>query len=210
MVDECEKRRQESIAFEKEEQARLVEELNELGFDVSSPFYLGQPPREEYDEAIPILLDHLKKPYSKPTKDMIYRKLAVKWIKGKALENIIEILFKDFETEQDDDLRWTIGLVLGNLVRQKKYLDRLRKLLKNKKYGFGRSELVICYAKVGKQEVVKDLISFLSDRDLLQNSIVELGKLKVKEAKPHIEVLANHDEMFFRDLAKKTLKKIQS
>ncbi|MBI5611785.1 MAG: HEAT repeat domain-containing protein [Gammaproteobacteria bacterium] len=201
--------RQERIKAEAIEQAPLVKELNELGYKLRSLFDLSLVPGQRYASAIPVLMRHIERQYSQATKDAIYRKFAgCKGMKSSQLQDVIEMLFRHFEAERNDDLRWTIGLALGYIVRNPKYLERLGKLLKEKKYGESRGELVIGYARTGKQEVIGDLISFLSDRDLMQHAIVELGRLKAKEAKPHLEALRNHENPLFRDLVRKALRKI--
>jgi hypothetical protein len=113
------------------------------------------------------------------------------------------------------DVRWAIGLALNalinhRLVSHKKYQARLQAILKNKKYRKGRSQLVLAYARLGKQDVIQDLIDLLEgwDLDVLGNTIVALGNLKAKEAKPHLEKLLKHEDPYFRDLARKALKKI--
>ena len=112
------------------------------------------------------------------------------------------------------EVRWTIGLALNALINHrlaahKKYQERLRTILKNKKYR-GRSQLVLAYARLGKQEVIQDLIDLLDgwDLDVLGNTIVALGNVKAKEAKPHLEKLLKHEDSYFRDLVRKALKKI--
>jgi hypothetical protein len=112
-------------------------------------------------------------------------------------------------------IRWIIGLALNALINHrlaghKKYQARLQTILKNKKYRSGRSELVLAYARLGKQEVIQDLIDLLEgwDLDVLGNTIVALGNVKAKEAKPHLEKLLKHEDTYFRDLARKALKKI--
>jgi hypothetical protein len=113
------------------------------------------------------------------------------------------------------DTRWVIGLALNALINHrlaghKRYQARLQAILKNKKYRSGRSELVLAYARLGKQEVIQDLIDLLEgwDLDVLGNTIVTLGNVKAKEAKPHLEKLLKHENTHFRDLARKALKKI--
>ncbi|MGZ4957414.1 MAG: HEAT repeat domain-containing protein [Methylobacter sp.] len=113
------------------------------------------------------------------------------------------------------DTRWVIGLALNALINHrlaghKKYQARLQAILKNKKYRKGRSQLVLAYARLGKQEVIQDLIDLLEgwDLDVLGNTIVALGNVKAKEAKPYLEKLLKHENTNFRDLARKALKKI--
>jgi predicted transcriptional regulator len=109
--------------------------------------------------------------------------------------------------------RWVIGLALNALINHrlaghKKYQARLQAILKNKKYRSGRSELVLAYARLGKQEVIQDLIDLLEEGEVLNNTIIALGNLKAKEAKPYLEKLLKHENTHFRDLARKALKKI--
>ena len=129
--------------------------------------------------------------------------------------------FKDYEGVKSMaevnliNTRWVIGLALNALVdhklaSHKKYQDRIRTILKSKKYRKGRSQLVLAYARLGKEEAIPDLIELLDswDLDVLGNTIVALGKLKAKEAKPSLEKLLKNEDPYFRDLARKALKKI--
>lgn len=114
-------------------------------------------------------------------------------------------------------IRWEIGFAINTrlnhkLVSHRKYKDRIRPLLKNKKYRKGRSELVLAYAKLAKEEAVPDLIELLNDWDLdvLGRTIEALGKLKDLRAKPYLEKLLKHNDPYFKNLAKRALHKINN
>lgn len=183
-----------------------------------------------------IMTTHSEYKYCRSTKETIYRHLAgCDWLKGKPRIELIEMLFRHFEIEEmafnnldietkteaqsaspyeeTNETRWVIGLAISclinpRLVSHKKYKEKLSSLLHNKKYNKGRSELIIPYARIAKEEAIPELIKFLDERDLLHNAIFELGKLRAVEAKPHLEKIVREQEAFFRNLAKAALKKI--
>lgn len=101
------------------------------------------------------------------------------------------------------------NLISPKLVGHKKYQPRLQAILKNKHYR-GKHDLVLAYAKVAKKEAIPDLIALLEgwDIDVLGSTIMALGNLKAKEAKPHLEKLLKHEAPYFRDLTRKALRKI--
>lgn len=113
------------------------------------------------------------------------------------------------------NVRWAIGYALNTLIKHtlvghQKYKDQLEKIITNKKYRKGRSELVSAYARIGKQDAITCLIKLLDgwDLDVLGRTIDALGRLKAKEAKPHLEKLLKHEDSYFRDLTRKALRKI--
>lgn len=182
-------------------------------------------------KVLDVMIVHAEYKYSKTIKEIIYRHLAgCDWLKGTPRIELIEMLFIHFEIENMDfnylffenktevetrhrnETRWEIGLAIRylinpRLVSHKKYREKLSSLLHNKKYNMGRSELIVPYARIAKEEAIPDLIKFLDERELLNNSIIELGKLRALEAKPYLEKVIQTQEAFCRNLAKAALKK---
>src|SRR5262245_48225177 len=64
-----------------QQSAHLYEELSAIGIRIKSIWDLVNTPTG-YPEAIPILVEHLAKPYHHRTKEGIVRALAVKGAKG--------------------------------------------------------------------------------------------------------------------------------
>lgn len=121
-------------------------------------------------------------------------------------------------------VRGRIGMSLNHLLKpsmpkhKKLYFEKLGALLADKTWGFGRVDLVIPYARMGKNDVIVELIDMLDDRDVAQNAIKELGRLKAKEAIPKLSQIINckdhpmfvmeGDFTFHKELAQKAIRQI--
>ncbi len=136
-------------------------------------------------------------------------------------------LIKDVRRGYDytDQPRWAIGFSLNSIIKPKlksfksRYQETLKAALYNKKLKSGRLGLVVPYAIMSKEDSREDLLNFLSDRDILQETLLAIKKLKVKEAIPHVKELIENpnssvyvvegDYVFFKDIAKTTLKALE-
>lgn len=183
-----------------------------------------------------IMMAHSEYKYCLSTKETIYRFFAVcDWLNSASRTKLISFLFEHFEMEEmkfnqledeyanddsselsysdTDKARWEIGFALSCLINPKllshrKYQNKLSSLLHNNKYNKARSELIIPYARIAKQEAIPDLIKFLDDNELRRNAIFELGRLKAQEAIPYLEKIVEEQEPVYRNLAIAALKKI--
>jgi len=187
------------------EQKQLVKELRTVGVKVSSAWDLLEKSKRN-SVAIPILQKHLKKNYSKHTKEGIIRSLGIKEVSN---SGSVESLLECFESEENEELRWTIGTSLSIVVSEKEHVEKIVELLKEKKYEGARSQLPHCYAKHYKSKAIPLLIELLDDRTVVAETLVALGKLKAIEAKDKIEVLTKDKDSWIRGKAKAALKKIE-
>lgn len=110
--------------------------------------------------------------------------------------------------------RWFISMAIEELIDHRlaghqKYQERIRLILKDKELRKSGSWLVLAYARLGKADVVQDLIPLLDDYSLLGDTIRALGNIKSKEAIPYLEKYTHYESQYFRDLAKKALRKIK-
>lgn len=76
----------------KEEQALLLADLRRAGYPAKESVYELANTADSYPDAIPVLLNHLKRPYSDRTKEGIVRALTVREARGIAGPAIIEVL----------------------------------------------------------------------------------------------------------------------
>lgn len=125
----------------------------------------------------------------------------------------------------DEIVRARIGMSINYLLKpsskihREKYFEKLSSLLKDKEFGSGRVDLVVPYARMGKKEVVAQLIEMIDDRDVAQNVIKELGRIKAVDAIPKLEkIIADEnnpifvmdgDDIFHKDLARKAIRQIE-
>lgn len=101
------------------DEAPLVQELREAGFQVESVFDFVNT-AEEYAEALPILIRHLDIPHERWIREGIIRALTIKY-GGLQIE---EALLRQFYAESDPDHRWALANALKTampLARRKKH-----------------------------------------------------------------------------------------
>jgi hypothetical protein len=103
------KQRQEQS---RREQAKLLAELKDVGFQVESVWDFVNT-ADKYPAAIPVLLRHLMVPYSKRTKEGVVRALTVKYAGPEVLRELIT----QFQ-EQTDDSANSLKWVLGNAISE--------------------------------------------------------------------------------------------
>lgn len=124
LVAERDARIEAEEAASREEQRVLASDLRLVGVDVGSAWDLvntGEP----YPEAVPVLLDHLRRNYSERTKEGIARALAV----PEAAEGW-DILLEEFESNPDTEgigYKWAVGVALGVVAGETgRYEEALR------------------------------------------------------------------------------------
>lgn len=92
-----------------EEEAFLRADLRKAGYRVKWVWDFVNSP-DSYPEAVPILLDHLRRPYSDRTREGIARALTVKEARGVAGPVIIDVLRKS--DGADPQFRWALANAL--------------------------------------------------------------------------------------------------
>jgi hypothetical protein len=115
------------------EEAPLVEELKEAGFEVEEVTDLLR--LGSYSGAIPILLEHLRRPYSAFVKGQIAFALNI----PEAVEGW-EILLNEFEaapSSDDDDAKWWMATALSTIAREHNFETILR-LVREPRHGENR------------------------------------------------------------------------
>jgi len=143
----------------REEERALATDLRRVGVEVGSSWDLvntGEP----YPEAVPVLLDHLRRPYSERTKEGIARALAVP-----EAEEGWDILLELFESNPDthpNGHKWAVGVALGVIARETGRHQEALRLLRDKRHGENRSALLEAIA-FAKDKSVRPLISEFAD-----------------------------------------------
>ncbi len=155
---------------------------------------------EPYPEAIPVLLELLPQVNYPQVKETIVRALTVKEARGVAARPLIEE-FKKIEVpgsraeavEQGVtvlyrwELKWAIGNALG-YVADKSVADEIVALLRDKRHGDTRTELVHAIARLKPPGTVELLMELLDDENDLTalNAAQVLGRMGVKAAREKI------------------------
>jgi hypothetical protein len=91
----------------RQDEASLVTDLAAVGWPVESVWDLVNTSKS-YPEAIPVLLQHLPRPYHKRTREGIVRALAVLEAEGLAGPAIL----RELQRETDENLRWVLANTL--------------------------------------------------------------------------------------------------
>lgn len=95
-----------------DEQAMLLADLRRVGYRIRWIWDFVNT-ADSYDEAIPVLVDHLRRPYSDGTREGIARALAVREARGVAGQAITAILCEDGLGPQ---LRWALANTLTTIA----------------------------------------------------------------------------------------------
>lgn len=137
--EEIEKRESELATAE----SPLVEALRSAGLAVGSVWDLVDASKP-YPEAIPILFEHLHKPYPERVVEGILRALAVPESRPRWQELLS--VFESAPAQSTDGLRWAAGCALGAAADDGVIADVLR-IAGDLSYGFDRATLLPALAR---------------------------------------------------------------
>ncbi len=162
-VAERDQRIQEAVAKRKVEEAPILADLGAVGVHVESVWDLVNT-ASSYPAAIPVLLNHMVRPYSEKTKEGIARSLAV----PEAAEGW-DILLSEFETSPDtkpNGYKWGIGCALAVVAAATGRQGEALRLLRDERHGENRLALLDVFALSRKPEQRAVLQGFADDPDL--------------------------------------------
>jgi hypothetical protein len=117
--------RQAAVEFFRVEEEPMIDDLTKVGLNVGSVWDLVNS-NKVYPTAIPILLDHLHRPYHKRIRNGIIRALTVKEAKGLIGDDILDQL----TGETDEENRWALANAL-TVVADKKNVAAIEALLED-------------------------------------------------------------------------------
>lgn len=197
---------QSLLQFAYSEDARpLIDDLKKVGINIKSIWDLVNT-KLSYKPAIPVLIEHLSKPYHLKNKEGIIRALAVKEAKGVACRAIIDEYNKGPKT-LSTSYRWVFGNTMVVIITPE-YVDDVIAIVSDKSNGISREMFVISLAKVRSEKTENLLISLLEDEDVVLSALEALGMMKSKKAIDKILMLTNHSKSEVKKIAKKILKKL--
>jgi len=160
-------------AFEAElakDEANLVKDLARAGVRVTSVWDLVNT-QEPYPNAIPVLLDHLKRSHHRRIREGIVRALSVPEAQDIAFSDLYRE-FQSISVEEDFQLKWLVGGALAEATTPSE-LPLVLDLIKDPQHGKGR-ELLICVLKrlppEERRRIAGELSASLDDPGLVQTA----------------------------------------
>jgi hypothetical protein len=164
------------------EQQPIIADLLKAGIQVECISDLVNT-SEKYEEAIPVLIEHLSKPYHINIKEDITRALAVKEAKGVACKVIIDEYKKAPKEKppyynREFYYRWAFGNTM-QVIATEDYADEIIEIVMDPSNG--------------------------PSRDMFVRSLGKMRLIRVKEA---LEKLREDEDKIIRDEAQKALNKI--
>lgn len=161
-----EEERQKRVAEWRQAERPLVDELNTKGLAVTSVWDLVNS-KAHYSAVIPILLDHLTRPYPERVREGIARSLAVP-------ESIVgwKILLNAFRDEKSYNTRgpkWALALALG-AAGNDDVLDDIFPLLEDKDLGRSRVPLLAILGR-SRNPRSREILNALQDDETIGNEV---------------------------------------
>jgi hypothetical protein len=182
----------------------VKQELDKIGLKIDDIYDLVNSDKT-YHEAIPVLLDLLKRVEHDGVKEGIIRALAVNEAKGKADSLLIDEFFR--VPKEKLLLRWVIGNTM-EVVISNNVLDKVIKIINDKSNGMSRQMFVLALGNLSSPKCEDALIEVLNDEEVAPQALEALGKLKSQKAINKINNLTKHKNSLIRKEAKKALKEI--
>lgn len=158
-----------------QEEKPLVDDLVKAGLNVKSSWDLVNSSKS-YRNAIPILIEHLSKPYHLKNKEGIARALAVKEAKGVACRPIIEEYKKTPKDEQN--LRWVYGNTMEVIITED-YLDEIIDIIKDESNGDSRQMFIAALGNLGSSKAKNILYYLVKDKSRVVNEEAKKALKKI-------------------------------
>ncbi|MGJ1409073.1 HEAT repeat domain-containing protein [Sphingobacterium thalpophilum] len=144
-----------------EDEKPLVEDLKKAGLNITSSWDLVNT-KSRYKPAIPILLEHLPKPYHLKNKEGIVRALAVKEAIGKASS----VLISEYNRTPKDKvlIRWAIGNTIYTTITEDD-VESILPIVLDRTNGTSRQMFVAALGKIKVNNVKDVLLRLVNDDD---------------------------------------------
>jgi len=160
----------------------------------------------EHRDAIPILMDYIKKLDNERDKEILVRALS-----KEGFEGVIPTLLNEFKKNEKDTLyKWAIGNALEAIsTKRKKFIEEMQKLVLNKKHGKSRQMIVSALGKSKDEGVVPILIKLLDDEDVVGHALKALTEFRSAKLKHYFESFKDYKVAYIRNIAKKALAQME-
>jgi hypothetical protein len=153
----------------------IVAALRAIGLDVSSVWDLVNT-ADPYPEAVPVLFDHLHKPYPERVVEGIIRALAVPESQSR-WDELLQF-FEAASSKEVGGLRWVAGCAL-DAAADDSVIDEVIRLVRDPRYGFDRAALFPSLARSNDARA-KMLLHELRDDPVLGKEVKKLRRMRRK------------------------------
>jgi hypothetical protein len=190
--------------------APVLADLRRAGFWVDAVGDLHRPPVHNYEAAIPILLSWLPRINDRWVKEDIVRTMTVKWARpAAAAPLILEYERADslgLEPRHAHGLKWAIGNAL-EVVADDSVFDDVARLAQDQRHGKSREMVVAALGNMKDPRATDVLVALLDDDQVAGHALWGLRKLGAVSARSSVERFLDHPKTWWRNEAKKALKK---
>jgi len=171
MVAEKERRRQAIEAAGRKEERELSADLARVGIHAESAWDLVNS-LEPYTEAVPVLADHLQRPYSPGTRDGIARALAIREAKSEW-----DLLTRLYREEKNERVKDGLAAAVAAAADQEVIGDVIA-LARDRQYGPSRLLLLDALERSKDPRAHAALRELKDDPDLVKEIRVILRRLE--------------------------------
>lgn len=199
---EVERQRAQAEMETRREEEPLLNALRLVGTSVDSVWDLVNT-AEPYPAAIPILIEHLGRPYSRPVREGIIRALCA----PAATPLLGRRLIEEFRREQDPELRWVIGNAIA-FTADADQADDVVQLFEDTAYGVSRNRLALAVARLLGKNAIPILLRQIDDKNVTGEVIAALGELRAPDVRPIVAKYLKDPDSYLREQARKAMRRL--
>ena len=195
------------------ENQQVCRALATIGIEAESIYDLVNT-RENYPEAVPILLEWLSKAQHDRIKEGVARALTFKKAGAEAAHTLIgEFEQYDAITLSMEATKWAIGNAISE-VADETMAEDLCRLLVDKKHGTARQMLAIALGRnarknpATRERALEVLLGLLGDPVVQGHAVIGLRCLNDERTRTALEGLVDHEKAWIRKEAKHALAKL--
>lgn len=185
------------------EQSAILADLRALGYDFSSLSAFAQS-GVRYKDAVPMLLEWLRKARTPMMQRAVARTLTNPSAKGAAMPALVDA-FRNFTDEAGT--RWAVGNSIQTAYVDT-YFDDVAALALDPRYGRARQMVALALGKSKRPEAVDVLLQLMDDHDISGHVVFALSKRSNPRAREALEEKLTDDRPWVRKKAALGLRKI--
>ncbi|MBO9045807.1 HEAT repeat domain-containing protein [Curtobacterium flaccumfaciens pv. flaccumfaciens] len=190
-------------AEEAAEQSAILADLRALGYDFSSLSAFAQS-GIRYEDAVPTLLEWLRKVRTPMMQRAVARTLTNPSAKGAAMPALVDA-FRNFTDEAGT--RWAVGNSIETAYVDT-YFDDVAALALDPRYGRARQMVALALGKSKRPEAVDVLLQLMDDHDISGHAVFALSTRSNPQAREALEEKLTDDRPWVRKKAALGLRKI--